>query len=166
MNARTEIISDIVSLIPIFIGMSSRIPKIASPATMPELRSIPTSKGRHTTTHRQLYTLKNGAMVIDNPGMREIGMADTAEAVADVFDDLSKLAKSCKFDDCTHVHEPGCSVLAALDSGQLNKNQYSNYIKIRKESDHYAMSSLEKRRKDRSFGKMVKNFKKQKKKLR
>jgi len=120
-----------------------------------------TKKGKHATTHRELFVLKSGGMVIDNPGMREVGVADAGEAMADVFSDISILARECKFTDCTHNQETGCAVLAALSRGQLSEAQYENYIKLGKEAAHYAMSNLEKRRKDRSFGRMVKTFKKQ-----
>ena len=122
--------------------------------------SASTKKGRHATTHRELFVLKNGAMVIDNPGIREVGLGESGDAVDNVFDDISGLAKGCKFVDCTHIHEPDCAVLAALESGELGKAKYDNYIKLKKEADHYAMSSLEKKRKDRNFGRIVKNFKK------
>lgn len=128
--------------------------------------STATKKGRHATTHRELFVLNNGAMVIDNPGLREVGLADAVRAVDDVFCDISELAKDCKFVDCTHVHEPGCAVLAALESGEISKEKYANYIKLKKEADHYAMSRLEKKQRDRSFGRIVKNFKKFKKQSR
>jgi ribosome biogenesis GTPase len=127
------------------------------------LISAATKKGRHATTHRELFVLENGAMVIDNPGIREVGLADSGGAVENVFDEISDLAKGCKFDNCTHIHEPGCAVLAALDSGKLSKEKYENYIKLKKETDHYAMSSLEKKQRDRSFNRIVKSFKKFKK---
>jgi len=123
--------------------------------------SAATKKGRHATTHRELFVLGNGGMVIDNPGIREVGLAQAGEAVADVFGDVSELAGRCKFADCTHVHEAGCAVLTAVRSGELSEAKYLNYLKLKKEADHYGMSSLEKKRKDQSFGRMVKNFKKQ-----
>jgi ribosome biogenesis GTPase / thiamine phosphate phosphatase len=126
--------------------------------------SASTKKGRHITTHRELFVLKNGGMVIDNPGIREVGLARVGAAVADVFGDLSELAKNCKFADCTHDHEPGCAVLAAVSSGKLSEAKYLNYLKLKKEAYHYGMSSLEKKRKDQSFGRMVKSYKKQMKK--
>ncbi|MCU0641935.1 MAG: ribosome small subunit-dependent GTPase A [Candidatus Margulisbacteria bacterium] len=126
--------------------------------------SAATNKGRHTTTHRELFVLQNGGMVIDNPGIREVGLVEAGGVVADVFGDLSELAKDCKFANCTHDHEPGCAVLAAVSSGKLSEAKYLNYLKLKKESYHYRMSSLEKKRKDQSFGRMVKNFKKQLKK--
>jgi ribosome biogenesis GTPase len=125
--------------------------------------SAATKKGRHATTHRELFVLENGSMVIDNPGIREVGLVESEGAMEDVFGDISALAKGCKFDNCTHRHEPGCAVLAALESGKLSKEKYENYIKLKKEANHYARSSLEKKQRDRSFGRMVKNFKKFKK---
>jgi len=147
------------------VGKSSIINKLLGKELLKtKMISTFTNKGRHATTHRELFVLDNGGMVIDNPGIREVGLADVGEAVASVFGDIAELAKGCKFFDCTHDHEPGCAVLAALQSGELSEDKYLNYVKLKKESDHYAMSSLEKRRKDRSFGRMVKHVKKLKKK--
>jgi len=109
------------------------------------------------TTHRELFVLENGGMLIDNPGMREIGLTDAGAGVANVFADIDQLGKACKFVDCTHEHEPGCAVLAAVEAGEFSQSKYESYLKLKKESDYYAMTSLEKRRKDRSFGRMVKN---------
>jgi ribosome biogenesis GTPase len=125
--------------------------------------SCHTNKGRHVTTHRELFVLKNGGMIIDNPGLREIGLADAGAGVDGVFSDISTLAKGCRYVDCTHEQEPGCAVLAALNSGELSRSKYLNYLKLKKESAHYDMTALERRKKDRKFGKMVKNFKKYKK---
>ncbi|MFH1389105.1 MAG: ribosome small subunit-dependent GTPase A [Candidatus Margulisiibacteriota bacterium] len=126
--------------------------------------SAQTKKGKHTTTHRELFVLKNGGMIIDNPGMREIGLADAAEGLKSVFAEIEELSWSCKFLDCTHQHEPGCAVLAALKSGDLSEEKYKNYLKLKKENDYYAMSSLEKRQRDKDFGKMVKTALKEVKK--
>ncbi len=143
------------------VGKSSIINKLLGKELLKtKMISTSTKKGKHATTHRELFVLENGGMVIDNPGIREVGVADAGEAVANVFGDISELAKSCKFVDCTHDHEPGCAVLAALKSGELSEAKYQNYNTLKKESDYYAMSSLEKRRKDRSFGRMVKSVKK------
>lgn len=148
------------------VGKSSLINKLLGKEliTTKEI-SASTKKGRHATTHRELFILRNGSLLIDNPGMREVGVADAGEAVADVFSDISEMAGECKFTDCTHEHEAGCAVLAALKAGKLSEDQYLNYIKLKKESDFYAMSSLEKRRKDKSFGKMVRTAMKHIKKL-
>jgi len=143
------------------VGKSSIINKLLGKELLKtRMISTSTKKGKHATTHRELFVLDNGGMVIDNPGIREVGLGEAGEAVDNVFGDISELARHCKFVDCTHDHEPGCAVLAALESGELSKDKYDNYLKLKKEADHYAMSSQEKRQKDRSFGRMVKNFKK------
>ena len=100
-------------------------------------------------------------MIIDNPGMREIGLAGAREGVSNVFSEIEQLSKSCRFIDCTHQHEPGCRVLATVESGELSDEKYDSYIKLKKEADYYDMTSLEKRRKDKRFGKMVKTAIKQ-----
>jgi ribosome biogenesis GTPase len=115
-----------------------------------------TGRGRHTTTRREIYVLQNGGIVIDNPGMKEVGMADSSAGLEDAFDDIVALSKQCRYVDCTHAHEPGCSVLSAVRSQELDENRYLNYLKLKKETDFYAMTALEKRKKDRQFGKMVK----------
>jgi len=108
--------------------------------------------------------LENGAVVVDNPGMREVGMADTGLGIDSLFEEISILAKKCKYVDCTHIHEPGCQVLSSLESGKLDKGKYYNYINLKSEVDHYEMDELEKREKDRNFGKFIKKAKKELKK--
>jgi len=116
-------------------------------------------RGKHITTSREMYFLENGGIVIDNPGMREVGMADTDAGIDSLFDEITILAKDCKYADCTHVHEPGCAVLLALKSGEVNEKQYQNYINLKKEAGYYKMTKLEKREKDKQFGKFIKNTK-------
>lgn len=123
--------------------------------------SLFTKKGKHTTTHRQLFILDSGALVIDNPGMREIGVADSGPALAGVFAEIADLARDCRYTDCAHDHEPGCAILAALKSGAIDRDQYLNYLKLKKEADHYALSSLEKKQKDRGLSRLIKNYYKQ-----
>jgi len=122
-----------------------------------------TGKGKHTTSRRELLFLKNGGIVIDTPGMREIGLTDSNEGIENVFNEISKLSGNCKFINCTHTHEPGCSIQAAVKSGKLDGEKYASYAKLKKETEHYEMTMLEKRRKDRKFGKFVKSAKKYKK---
>lgn len=116
-----------------------------------------TNRGKHTTTHREMFFLPDGGILIDNPGMREVGLADFESGVEQVFDDFESLAGQCKFADCTHINEPGCAVLEALEAGRLDQGQYENYLKLKKEVDFFEMSDQEKRDKDRKFGKFVKN---------
>lgn len=88
-------------------------------------------RGRHTTTHRQLLRLPGGGIVIDTPGMRELGLDDSN--VDEAFTDVLQYADSCRFRDCTHTHEPGCAVRAAIASGILSEERVSSYIKLRSE---------------------------------
>ena len=123
--------------------------------------SLRAGRGRHTTTGREMYFLENGGIVIDNPGMREVGMTEVGDGINSLFDEINALAQTCKYVDCTHIHEPGCAVLAALGSGQLDDDQYRNYLNLKKEADYYEMTVLEKRQKDSEFGKFVKKAKDQ-----
>lgn len=117
-------------------------------------------RGTHTTTGREMYFIKNGAIVIDNPGVREVGMTDTSEGIDDFFDEISKLSENCKYADCTHSNEPGCAVLEALRSGELDEGKYANYLSLKKEAEHFEMTEFEKRTKGKQFGKFMKNTKK------
>jgi len=117
-------------------------------------------RGKHVTTAREMYFLANGGIVIDNPGMREVGLPDAEAGIEESFDEIASLAENCRFADCTHEHEPGCAVLAALESGAIDRDMYANYIGLRKEAEHYGMTGFERRRKDRDFGKFMKNAKK------
>jgi ribosome biogenesis GTPase len=119
-----------------------------------------TKKGKHVTSHRELVILENGGILIDNPGMREVGIADAAKGLEKVFDTITSLARHCKFKDCTHTSEKGCAVIEALENAELDKNSYENYIKLEREKSHFESTLAEKRKKEKEFGKMIKNFKK------
>ncbi|NTV22485.1 MAG: ribosome small subunit-dependent GTPase A [Candidatus Yonathbacteria bacterium] len=114
------------------------------------------NRGRHVTTARHLYVLVGGAIVIDNPGMREVGMAESGD-VASSFEEIVRLSEGCKYADCTHTHEPGCAVLAAVAVGTLDDEQRLNYVALKKEDAYLEMEENEKREKDRRFGKFKKN---------
>lgn len=120
------------------------------------------SKGRHATTHRQLIVLDGGAMVIDTPGMRELGNFSVADGLNETFAEISELSQTCQFSDCTHTNEKGCEVLNAVEAGRLSEKRYQNYIKMHRESIFNEMSYYEKRSKDKEFGKMVKRVMKNK----
>jgi len=120
------------------------------------------SKGRHTTTSRQLVQLENGAMIIDTPGMRELGSMSVDDGLEETFSEILNLSYDCKFSDCSHTNEKGCAILAAIAAGDLSERRYQNYLKMKKESEYNQMSYLEKRSKDKSFGKMVKSVMKDK----
>ncbi|TYP99112.1 ribosome biogenesis GTPase [Tenacibaculum adriaticum] len=125
--------------------------------------STSTSKGRHVTTHRELIVLKNGGILIDNPGMREVGIADASSGLEKTFETIIELAKECKFKDCTHTIEAGCAVLEAVNNGEIDTDSYENYLKMEKEKEHFESTVAEKRKKDKDFGKMVKHYKKSRK---
>lgn len=117
-------------------------------------------RGKHATTAREMYFLSEGGIVIDNPGVREVGMTDTKVGIDESFDDIVALVKDCKYVDCTHVHEPDCAVLSALEAGEIDEGKYANYINLKKEAQHYEMTQLQKKEKNRQFGKFIKNTKK------
>ena len=119
-----------------------------------------TGEGVHTTTRRYLLVLEGGAMLIDTPGMRELGLMGTAEGMKDTFTDLGELALGCRFSNCTHGGEPGCAIAQAVAGGTLSEDRYRNYLKLKKESEFHDLSYVEKRRKDRSFGRFIKSAKK------
>jgi ribosome biogenesis GTPase len=103
-------------------------------------------EGRHTTVRRELIVLANGAMVIDNPGMREFGMIGAAEGLAGGgFADIAALAPQCKFNDCKHLTEPGCAVLAAVASGTIARGHYDNFVKLTQESQPAARKAPRRR---------------------
>jgi ribosome biogenesis GTPase len=120
-------------------------------------------KGRHITTRRQLISLKNGAMIIDTPGMRELGNFSIDTGIHSTFDEIADLSKQCLYNDCSHTQEQGCSILDALKNGIISQERYQNFVKLNKESAFYEMSFLEKKRKDKKFGKFVKTVMKNKK---
>lgn len=122
--------------------------------------SLSTNKGKHVTSHRELIILENGGILIDNPGMREVGIADTASGLETTFDRIVRLSGNCRFKDCTHTKEKGCSVLEAVEKGEIDKASYENYLKMEREKAHFESTMEEKRKKDKDFGKMVKTFKK------
>lgn len=120
-------------------------------------------KGRHTTTHRELITLSNGAFVIDTPGMRELGMWDSGSGIDTAFADIEELSRSCKYADCTHTAEPGCAVLRALEEGMLDAARLASYRKLKTENNYVADNSryLEaKRAKFKEIAKINKSGKK------
>ena len=114
-------------------------------------------KGRHTTARRQLIVLDQGAMLIDTPGMRELGNIGASSGIDESFSDIWELSKGCRFANCTHTTEIGCSLLAALENGELNKERYQSYLSLLKESEYYQMSYVEKRERDRKFGQFIKS---------
>ncbi len=121
-------------------------------------------RGKHITSHRELIVLESGGILIDNPGMREVGIADHSSGLELTFDDIHELAENCKFKDCTHMNEVGCAVSEALENDEISRDSYDNYQKLQREKTHYESSVLEKKKKDKDLGKMIKNVVKDRKK--
>ncbi len=120
-----------------------------------------TGEGVHTTTRRQLLVLDNGALLIDTPGMRELGILGASDAVSATFSEIDDYSANCRFGNCTHTNEPGCAVLKAVKDGHLTEERYQSYLKLKKETEHYDLSYIEQRQKDRAFGRFIKSAKKQ-----
>ena len=116
-----------------------------------------TGEGVHTTARRHLLVLDQGAMLIDTPGMRELGLLDVSEGMDETFAEIRDLSRNCRFSDCTHTGEPGCAVLLAVERGDLSEERYRNYLKLRKETEFHDLSYIEKRKKDKAFGRFVKS---------
>lgn len=114
-------------------------------------------RGRHTTARRQLTVLENGALLIDTPGMRELGMIAAASTVDESFADIHAMSSGCRFRDCTHTTELGCAILAALKEGNLSEDRYRNYLKLMKEAEFHQLSYAKRRMKDKKFGRMIKS---------
>lgn len=119
-----------------------------------------TGEGRHTTTRRQLIVLEQGGLLIDMPGMRELGMLGAHEGIEAAFADIASLARSCRYPDCRHGSEPGCEVRAAIERRELSEEHLLSYLKLQKESDFNDLSHLDRRRKDRAFGRFIHSYKK------
>lgn len=102
------------------------------------MRDVDSSKGRHTTTHRELIRLPSGALVIDTPGMRELGVWSAEDGVEEAFSDIEQLAAKCRFSDCRHEQEPGCAVRAALERGEIDAKRLKNYLDLQRQAQRTA----------------------------
>ena len=114
------------------------------------------SKGRHTTTHRELHRLHTGAWLIDTPGMRELQLTDAADGIEDLFEDIEELVGQCKFNDCAHVSEPGCAIRYGLETGEIGEMRLERWKKLKSEDELNTLSNGEKRRNAKIFTKKVK----------
>lgn len=122
------------------------------------------SRGRHTSTSRQMVLLPEGGIVIDTPGMREIQLWDTGEGMAGAFRDVEALGAECRFRDCRHRQEPGCAVRGAVDRGDLSPQRLESYHKLQDEQTHHAhqldeRAQLDEKRRARAMSKARKRFK-------
>ena len=142
------------------VGKSTLINRLIGRDTLDTKAVSGTGEGTHTTSRRQLIFLDKGMMFIDTPGMRELGLLGVSDGVNQGFEDIIELSLACRYADCSHTRESDCAVLTAIANGELSEGRYSNYLKLRKESEHYEMSYLDKRKKDRAFGRFIKTAKK------
>jgi ribosome biogenesis GTPase len=111
------------------------------------------SKGRHTTTARSLHLLTDGGVIIDTPGMRELQLFDVEEGLEEVFSEITTLARQCRFSDCQHNNEPGCAILSALESGDIEPRRLDNFRKMLREQARNTATLAEQRSTSRSLGK-------------
>ena len=138
------------------VGKTTLINRLVGDSEGLETREVSdTGEGRHTTTRRQLIVLEHGGLLIDMPGMRELGMLGVGEGLDDSFADIRELSKKCRFADCSHTNEPGCAVRRAIEEDGLDAEHLLNYLKLKKESEFHELSYVDKRKKDRAFGKFV-----------
>jgi len=115
------------------------------------------ARGRHTTTSRSLHILPEGGLIIDNPGMRELQLSECASGVSVLFDEIEKLAASCRYNDCQHQSEDGCAVKSAIERGEIHPRRFANYQKLKAEQERNAETIAERRRRERNFGKLCRS---------
>ena len=99
------------------------------------------SRGKHTTTSRNLIMLPNGAMIIDTPGMRELGMWNAEAGISETFKNIEELTKMCKYSDCTHTNEPECKIREAIENGELSEERFEKYLSLKRESEYNTNSA-------------------------
>ncbi len=142
------------------VGKSSLINSLSGEVRM-EIGEISEmiDRGKHVTTHRELIPMVNGGILIDNPGMREVGITDGQSGLESTFGTIYALAGQCKFTDCTHTSEVGCAVLEAVRNGELDEQALENFHKMERENARFTTSIREKHKKDKSMGKLYKEIK-------
>ncbi|MBI5472369.1 MAG: ribosome small subunit-dependent GTPase A [Ignavibacteriae bacterium] len=151
------------------VGKSTLINRLTGSELLPtnEVRTDD-SRGRHTTTRRQMIILPTGGILIDTPGMRELGLWHAASSLDATFPEIAGLADECKFTDCTHTHEPDCAVQRAVNDGALDEGRYQSYVKLRHEA-HWmeerttVAGRLERKRKEKILSRTIKHYFKQNK---
>ncbi|MDH5300458.1 MAG: ribosome small subunit-dependent GTPase A [Gammaproteobacteria bacterium] len=142
------------------VGKSTLINQLVGREKM-ETKSVSESgEGRHTTVRRELIRLDGGALVIDNPGMREFGILGSESGLANSYAGIVDIASNCRYQNCNHTGEPGCAVLAAVRAGEISQESLDSFLKLKEESAFNDMSYAEKRKKDRDFGRYIKSAKK------
>lgn len=115
-------------------------------------------RGRHVTTSRELMALPGGGLIMDTPGLREFAGGDS-ESIDAVFSEMAGLASSCRFNDCTHRHEPGCAIQAALASGELDQDRYAHWLELREELDNDdPRKRLQRKKREKEISKAVRRY--------
>lgn len=145
------------------VGKSTLINRLTGSDTMQTGAISGGGRGRHTTTHRELIPLANGATLIDTPGMRELGMMDAEAGIEAAFEDIEQAARGCRFADCTHTNEPGCAVRAAIERGEISRERFESYKKLSAENERAADAKAyldAKRQKFKAIAKYNKNNRK------
>jgi len=147
------------------VGKSSLLNRLAGEELMKvkEIREDD-SKGRHTTTYRELFRLSSGALVIDTPGMREMGLWDSEEGISLAFAEVEELFSGCRFNDCSHRNEPGCAVLAALENGSLSQEQWKSYL-FQKKENNFVISRSDYLKQKQEFHKKISMYQRERKKV-
>lgn len=141
------------------VGKSTLINKLSGKVLMKtDEISKSTHKGKHVTSHRELVVLDNGGILIDNPGMREVGIVDMGQGLETTFDKIFGLSQHCKYADCKHINEAGCAVIEAIETGEIDKEAYANYLKMEKEKAFLETSLAERRKKEKIFGRILKDY--------
>ena len=148
------------------VGKSSLVNAIAGRELMP-VNAIreDDSKGRHTTTHRQLLMLPSGVMLIDTPGMRQLGMWDVVDGLSANFADVEQYLGQCRFRDCRHESEPGCAIRAAIEAGKLDRRRWENYRQLEREARYAADRTAQMRDKQQRFKRIASDRKHNKKRF-
>lgn len=148
------------------VGKSTLINKIIGQDLLKttEVREKDT-KGRHTTSRRELVALPEGGLLIDTPGMRELQLWEGDEGIEDTYLEITRRAENCKYDDCTHTQEKGCAVIRAVEKGEIPGDRYESYLKLQKELDYLSTRQdqgkfLEKKKQDKALHRLIKRYKK------
>lgn len=141
------------------VGKSTLINRLVGAEQLATHSVSGTGEGRHTTVRRELICLSGGALVIDTPGMRELGILEAKTGLAESFSAIAALGARCRYANCAHANEPGCAVRTAVNSGEISQDAYMSFLKLKVEAAFNDLSYAEKRKKERDFGRYIKSAK-------
>ena len=147
------------------VGKSTLLNTLAEEELQDTGGTMADDRGRHTTTHRSLHQLANGAIVLDVPGMRELGLVSVDDGLEELYDDIEAIAATCRFSDCQHDTEPGCAIRAALDDDRLDEDRLLAYYKMQREERRHTETLAEQHHRSRQFGKRVRTMMKERDRL-